>query len=82
VIITLVKGTGAMSEYKQKSWWITFLLSLFLGYLGADRYYLERYPSAILKMVSLGGFGVWYLSDIILLAGDWRRDKNGQPLKH
>ena len=68
--------------YKQKSWKVAFLLSLFLGYLGADRYYLGRYTSAVLKMLSLGAFGIWYLSDLILLAADWRRDANGQPLRH
>ena len=68
--------------HKQKSWKVTFLLSLFFGFFGADRFYLERYPSATLKLISLAGVGVWYLSDLILLAADWRRDKYGQPLKH
>ena len=66
--------------HDQKSWNVTFLLSIFLGFFGADRFYLERYPSATLKLISLGGVGVWYLSDFILLAADWR-DKYSQPLK-
>lgn len=68
--------------YKYKSWTVAFLLSLFLGYLGADRFYIGRYTSAILKLLTLGCFGVWYLSDLILIASDWRRDANGQPLQH
>ena len=68
--------------YKQRSWTIAFLLSLFLGFLGADRFYIGRYTSAVLKMLSLGGVGVWWLSDLILIASDWRKDAQGQPLKH
>jgi TM2 domain-containing membrane protein YozV len=69
-------------KYPPKSWTITLLLSIFFGYLGADRFYLQRYPSATLKLCTLGMLGVWWLSDIILIAGEWRRDKHGQPLKH
>ncbi len=68
--------------YKHKSWTVAFLLSLFLGYLGADRFYIGRYTSAVLKLLTLGCFGIWWLSDVILIAADWRRDANGQPLKH
>lgn len=67
--------------YKQKSWRIAFLLSIFLGYLGADRFYIGRTRSAIVKMVTLGGLGIWWLSDIILIASGYRRDAKGQPLK-
>jgi len=67
---------------KQRSWRVAFLLSLFLGFFGADRFYIGRTKSAIAKLLSLGGVGVWWLSDFILIASDWRRDADGQPLKH
>jgi hypothetical protein len=67
---------------KQRSWRVAFLLSLFLGFFGADRFYIGRTTSAILKLLSFGGVGVWWLSDFILIASDWRRDADGQPLKH
>ena len=66
---------------KQKSWSTAFLLSLFLGFLGADRFYIGRTRSAIVKLITLGGLGVWWLSDIILIASGYRRDAKGQPLK-
>jgi TM2 domain-containing membrane protein YozV len=68
--------------YKQKSWMVAFLLSIFLGFFGADRFYIGRTKSAIVKLVTLGCLGVWWLSDIILIASDYRKDANGQPLKH
>lgn len=67
---------------KQKSWWVALLLSLFLGFLGIDRFYIGRIRSGIVKLVTLGGFGAWWLSDFILIASDYRKDARGQPLRH
>lgn len=66
----------------EKSWLVALLLSIFLGYLGIDRFYIGRTTSAIVKLVTLGALGVWWLSDIILIAGEWRKDAWGRPLKH
>ena len=66
----------------QKSWRVALLLSLFLGFLGADRFYIGRTTSAILKLITLGCFGVWWLSDVILIASEYRKDAWGRPLKH
>ena len=67
---------------KQKSWRVALLLSLFLGFLGVDRFYIGRTRSAIAKLLTCGCFGVWWLSDFILIASDYRKDAKGQPLKH
>ena len=68
--------------YRQKSWHVALLLSFFLGFLGIDRFYIGRTRSAVVKMCTLGALGIWWLSDIILIASDYRKDANGQPLKH
>uniref|UniRef100_A0A0M3JSQ9 TM2 domain-containing protein n=1 Tax=Anisakis simplex TaxID=6269 RepID=A0A0M3JSQ9_ANISI len=44
------------------------LLSVFLGWLGIDRFYLGYYAIGLLKMFSLGCFTILYLTDIILIA--------------
>lgn len=67
---------------KQKSWWVALFLSIFLGFFGIDRFYIGRTRSGIVKLVTLGMLGVWWLSDFILIASDYRKDANGQPLKH
>ena len=65
-----------------RSYKVALLLSLFLGPFGADRFYLGRTKSAIVKLVTLSCFGVWWLTDFILIAGDWRLDAWRRPLKH
>ena len=67
---------------KQKSWKVALLLSLFLGFLGIDRFYIGRTRSAIVKLITLSCFGVWWLTDFILIASDYRKDAKGRPLRH
>ena len=68
--------------HKQKSWIIALLLSIFLGLFAVDRFYIGRTRSAIVKLITLGGITVWWVSDIILIASDYRKDAKGQTLKH
>ncbi|MCJ7515309.1 MAG: NINE protein [Dehalococcoidia bacterium] len=67
---------------KPKSWRVALLLSIFLGLFGADRFYIGRTRSGIVKLVTLGCCGIWWLSDLILIAGEWRLDAWRRPLKH
>ena len=67
---------------RPRSWRVALLLSLFLGFFGADRFYIGRTRSAIVKLVTLSCFGVWWLTDFVLIASDWRKDAWGRSLKH
>ncbi len=64
-----------------KSFLTTWLLSLLLGVLGVDRFYLGKVGTGILKLVTLGGFGIWALIDLILILTNKMRDKQGLPLE-
>jgi len=41
------------------------LLEMFLGIFGADRFYLGKFVSGFFKLITLGGCGVWYLTDLV-----------------
>lgn len=50
-----------------KSKWISFLLCLFLGYLGAHKFYEERILLGILYLLTGGLFGIGVIVDLIFL---------------
>ncbi|GLQ76114.1 TM2 domain-containing protein [Vibrio penaeicida] len=54
----------------QKNRIFALVLGMFLGVLGADRFYLGKKKSAILKMVTLGGLGLWWFIDNAMLMID------------
>lgn len=74
-----------MSTYyvpvKSKSFVVTWLLSLFLGVLGIDRFYLGKIGTGVLKLLTAGGFGIWAVIDLILVLVGAQRGKQGQALE-
>ena len=38
-------------------------LSIAVGYLGLDRFYEGQTGLGVLKLITLGAFGVWWLAD-------------------
>lgn len=57
---------------------VAILLSIFLGGLGIDRFYLGHIKSAVLKLLTGGGFGIWYLIDIILVVTGRLKPSDGE----
>jgi hypothetical protein len=72
---------GVANPTSAKSFLATWLLSLLLGWLGIDRFYLGKIGTGLLKLFTLGGFGIWYLVDLILVLAGAQKDKSGLPLQ-
>lgn len=54
---------------KEKSPSVALVLSIFFGTLGIDRFYAGRIVSGLLKLFTLGGFGLWAIIDWFLIMG-------------
>lgn len=50
-----------------QSFTVVWLLALFLGFLGADRFYTGKYVTGALKLLTLGGAGLWWVADLAIL---------------
>lgn len=61
--------------------WIALALSLFVGHFGVDRFYLGKIGTGILKLITLGGFGIWWIIDMVLIATGDMTDVEGRYLE-
>ena len=56
------------------------LLCFFLGVFGAHRFYVGKIGTGVLELLTLGGFGIWWLVDMILILTGTFRDGDGQKI--
>ena len=72
--------TAIAAPESSKSFLVTWLLSLLLGFFAVDRFYLGKVGTGILKLITFSGFGIWYLVDLILVLAGAQKDKQGLSL--
>ena len=67
--------------FSDKEWVVALLLSGLLGQLGIDRFYLGQVGLGIVKLITCGGLGIWWIIDFILIALRKLPDNDGRPLR-
>jgi TM2 domain-containing membrane protein YozV len=53
---------------KKVNWVLALIMSIIFGGLGVDRFIMGHIGLGILKLFTLGGCGIWWLIDVILIA--------------
>ena len=56
------------------------LLCFFLGVLGVHRFYVGKWLTGILQLLTFGGLGIWAMIDLILIIVGTFKDSDGLPL--
>jgi len=62
----------------ERSRGVATALAAVLGPFGAHRFYVGKTGTGLLMLGTLGGLGLWYLYDLILVAGGSFRDVEGR----
>jgi len=70
----------SLKEIPLFNYHITLLLSVCFGWTGLDRFYIGKIGTGILKLVTFGGFGIWWLIDIMSLLLNKQTDVYGRDL--
>lgn len=71
------KSDPNVGEYQ---WIVALVLCLFLGFLGAHRFYTGKIGTGLAMLLTAGGLGVWTLIDFIIILAGAYRDHNDKEL--
>ena len=78
---TKTASANSPDKKSKKSALTALLLCLFLGALGIHRFYVGKIGTGILMLLTAGGFGIWSLIDLIVIACGNFTDKYGNYLE-
>ncbi|MCP5470390.1 MAG: TM2 domain-containing protein [Chlamydiales bacterium] len=58
---------GHMDNPRNLNWLLTLVMSIIFGWWGVDRFMMGHVGLGILKLITGGGLGIWWIVDIILV---------------
>lgn len=63
------------SNKKRVNWVLALIMSIIFGWIGVDRFIMGHIGLGILKLITFGGCGIWWLIDVILIATKYPFEK-------
>jgi TM2 domain-containing membrane protein YozV len=57
------------------------LLCLFFGVFGLHRFYVQKFGTGLLQLLTLGGLGIWVAVDLVLIFSGYFTDDMGFPIR-
>jgi len=76
----LVRTIKSQGPLQGKDWQVAMLLCMFLGVIGMHRFYVGKNGTGVLMLLTSGGFGIWWLVDLLMLIFDNFTAAEGVPL--
>ena len=67
-----------MSEKKRL---LAALLCFFFGVFGAHRFYVGKIATAIVQLLTIGGFGIWAMIDLLFILFGEFSDGEGEKIR-
>ncbi len=65
---------------KHEKYTLTLLLAYFLGLLGIHRFVNGKIGTGIIMLLTVGGFGIWYIIDLILIMSNDFKNASGETI--
>lgn len=75
------KEENKKNDFSNKSWTITLVFCILLGLIGFHRFYVGKGGTAILMLLTFGGFGIWTLVDLITIIINGFTDDDGKVIR-
>jgi len=63
----MINNKEKSSGNEALNWVLVLAVSILFGSLGIDRFLMGHVWLGLIKMLTLGGLGVWWITDVVLI---------------